>query len=99
MTKKVNLQPLGDRVIVEPEAPEQKTASGLYIPDSAKEKPQAGIVVAVGPGKISDDGKTIPMNVQTGDKVLYAKYGGTEVKVDGNDYIILRETDILAKKI
>lgn len=96
---KVNLQPLGDRVIVEPDAPETKTASGIFIPDSAKEKPQSGIVVAAGPGKIADDGKTIPMNVKAGDKVLYAKYGGTEIKIDGNDYMILRESDILAKKI
>jgi chaperonin GroES len=77
---------------------EEKTKSGIYLPDTAKEKPQEGEVLAVGPGKMSDDGKRIPLDVKVGDTVLYAKYGGTEIKLDGEDLIILRESDILAKK-
>jgi chaperonin GroES len=92
------LQPLADRVLVKPIEQEVKTKSGIYLPDTAKEKPQEGEVLAVGPGKIDDEGKRIPMDVKVGDRVLYAKYGGTEIKVDGDDLIILRESDILARK-
>jgi chaperonin GroES len=92
------LQPLADRVLVKPTEREEKTKSGIYLPDTAKEKPQEGEVLAVGPGKMSDDGKRIPLDVKVGDKVIYAKYGGTEIKVDDEELIILRESDILAKK-
>jgi len=85
-----------DRVIVKPLEAETKTAGGIIIPDNAKEKPQKGEVVAVGPGKISDSGSKIVMTVKSGDKVLYGKYSGTEVKIDNVDYIIMRESDILA---
>jgi chaperonin GroES len=88
---KVNIKPLADRVLVQPAAAEEKTASGLYIPDTAKEKPQKGTVVAVGNGK-----KDEPMTVKVGDTVLYGKYSGTELCVDGNDYLIMRESDIFA---
>ena len=94
----VKLQPLADRVLVKPIEKEEKTKSGIYLPDTAKEKPQEGEVLAVGPGKIADDGKRIPLDIKVGDIVLYAKYGGTEIKVDGDDLMILRESDILAKK-
>jgi chaperonin GroES len=92
------LQPLADRVLVKPIEQETKTKSGIYLPDTAKEKPQEGEILAVGPGKIADDGKRIPMDLKVGDRVLYAKYGGTEIKVDGEDLMILRESDVLAKK-
>ena len=92
------LQPLADRVLVQPIEQEEKTKSGIFLPDTAKEKPQEGKVLAVGPGKMSDDGTRIEMDVKVGDTVLYAKYGGTEIKVDGEDLMILRESDILAKK-
>lgn len=88
---KVNIKPLADRVLVEPAAAELKTAGGIIIPDTAKEKPQRGIVVAVGNGK-----KDEPITVQVGDTVLYGKYSGTEINVEGNDYLIMRESDILA---
>jgi chaperonin GroES len=88
---KVNIKPLADRVLVEPAAAEEKTASGLYIPDTAKEKPQKGTVIAVGNGK-----KDEPLTVKVGDIVLYGKYSGTELSVDGNDYLIMRESDIFA---
>ncbi|KQC32779.1 molecular chaperone GroES [Nonlabens sp. YIK11] len=87
----LNIQPLSDRVLIEPTAAEQKTASGLYIPDTAKEKPQQGTVVAVGKGK-----KDHEMTVKVGDTVLYGKYSGTELKLEGTDYLIMREDDILA---
>ena len=90
------LKPLGDRVLVKPDAAEQKTASGLYIPDNAKEKPQQGEVLAVGPGRRDDKGERIPMDVKVGDKVLYSKYGGTEVHYEGEDYLIVGARDILA---
>ncbi len=93
-----NLQPLADRVLVKPVEKEEKTKSGLYLPDTAKEKPQEGEVIAVGPGKMTDDGKRVPLDLKAGDRVIYAKYGGTEIKVDDEDLIILRESDILAKK-
>lgn len=87
----VNIKPLADRVLVQPAAAEEKTASGLYIPDTAKEKPQKGTVVAVGNGK-----KDEPLTVKVGDTVLYGKYSGTELNVEGNDYLIMRESDIFA---
>ena len=87
----VNIKPLADRVLIEPMAAETKTASGIYIPDTAKEKPQKGKVVAVGPGT-----KDEKVTVKVGDTVLYGKYAGTELKLEGNDYLIMRETDILA---
>jgi len=88
---KLNIKPLADRVLVEPAAAEQKTAGGIIIPDTAKEKPQKGIVMAVGNGK-----KDEPMTVKPGDTVLYGKYSGTEINVDGKDYLMMRESDILA---
>lgn len=87
----VNIKPLADRVLVEPAKAEEKTAGGIIIPDTAKEKPQKGIVIAVGTGK-----KDEPMTVKVGDNVLYGKYSGTEISVDGNDYLIMRESDIYA---
>jgi chaperonin GroES len=92
----MNVKPLSDRVVVKPLEAEQKTAGGIIIPDNAKEKPQKGEIVAAGPGKISDNGQKIPMEVKKGDKVLYGKYSGTEVTVDGTEYMIMRESDILA---
>lgn len=92
------LQPLGDRVLVKPIEKEEKTKSGIYLPDTAKEKPQEGEVIAVGPGKMTDDGKRVPMDLKVGDRVIYAKYGGTEIKIDDVEMMILRESDILAKK-
>jgi len=94
----VKLQPLADRLVVKPIEAEEKTKAGIYLPDTAKEKPQEGKVVAVGPGRLSDDGKRIAMDVKVGDIVIYAKYGGTEIKIDDEEYMILRESDILAKK-
>ena len=92
------LQPMADRVLVKPMEKEEMTKSGIILPDTAKEKPQEGEVLAVGPGKMSDDGKRIPLDLKAGDHVIYAKYGGTEIKVDDEDLMILRESDILAKK-
>ncbi len=92
------LQPLADRVLVKPIEKEEMTKSGIYLPDTAKEKPQEGKVLAVGPGKYGDEGDRIPMDIKVGDTVIYAKYGGTEIKVDEEELIILRESDILAKK-
>ena len=94
----VKLQPLADRLVVKPIEAEEKTKAGIYLPDTAKEKPQEGEVVAVGPGRKSDDGKVIAMDIKVGDIVVYTKYGGTEIKVDDEEYMILRESDILAKK-
>lgn len=90
------MRPLGDRVLVEPIEREEMTASGIYVPETAKERPQEGVVVAAGPGRKDDDGKLIAMDVKVGDRVLYAKYGGTEVKLEDKKYLILKETDILA---
>jgi chaperonin GroES len=87
----INIKPLADRVIIEPAQAEQKTAGGIIIPDTVKEKPQRGMVVAVGPGK-----KDEPMTVKVGDQVLYGKYAGTEITVEGKDYLIMRESDIVA---
>ncbi|MCG8345279.1 MAG: co-chaperone GroES [Chlorobiales bacterium] len=92
----MNLKPLADRVIVKPAPAEEKTKGGLYIPDTGKEKPQYGEVVAVGPGKVADSGQLLEMQVTTGQKVLYGKYSGTEVAVEGEDYLIMRESDIFA---
>jgi chaperonin GroES len=92
----MNIRPLEDRIILKPMEAEQKTAGGIIIPDNAKEKPQKGEVMAVGPGKVSDKGQKIEVTLKKGDKVLYGKYSGTEVSVDGTDYLILRESDVLA---
>jgi chaperonin GroES len=92
----MNLKPLGDRIIVEVLEEEETTVSGIVLPDTAKEKPQRGTVLAVGPGRY-EDGKLVPLDVVTGDEVIYSKYGGTEVKVGIDEYLILRESDILAK--
>jgi chaperonin GroES len=92
----MNLKPLGDRLVVEPRERESTTASGLVLPETAKEKPQEGEVIAVGPGRRDDDGKRIEMDVKVGDIVLYAKYGGTEIKIDDKKLLILKESDVLA---
>jgi chaperonin GroES len=92
------LQPLGDRILVKPLAREEVSRGGIVLPDTVKEKPQEGEVIAVGTGKRSDKGEVIPMEVKVGDIVLYAKYGGTEIKLEGEDYMILRESDVLAKR-
>ena len=95
----VKIQPMGDRLLVKPMQLEEKTKSGIYLPDTAKEKPQEGKVIAVGPGRMTDDGKTrITPEVEVGDIVIYTKYGGSEIKIDGEEFIIMRESDILAKK-
>jgi chaperonin GroES len=92
-----NLKPLEDRIVVKPGEEEETTVSGIVIPDTAKEKPQEGTVVAVGPGRFVEDGdKRIPLDVSVGDKVIYSKYGGTEVKVEGDEYLILSARDVLA---
>jgi Co-chaperonin GroES (HSP10) len=96
MASKMKLKPLGGRVIVEPIEQEEMTAGGIILPETAKEKPQEGKILAVGSGDRKEDGERIPMEVQVGDKVLYAKYSGTEVKTDGKKLLILRESDILA---
>jgi chaperonin GroES len=93
---KVVLKPLEDRIVVKPLEAEQVTASGLVIPDTAKEKPQEGEVLAVGPGRFDDSGKRVPLDVSVGDKVLYSKYGGTEVKYSGEEYLVLSARDVLA---
>ena len=98
MTTKVGFKPLGNRVVVEPqEGDEQMSSGGIYIPDTAKEKPQEGEVVAVGPGELNEKGERIEIDVNKGDKVIYSKYGGTEIKVEGTEYLILSSRDILAK--
>jgi len=94
----IKLQPLGDRVVVKPGEKEERTKSGIVLPDTAKEKPQEGEVMAVGPGRMTDDGKRIVPDVKVGDTVIYAKYGGTEIKIESETLVILRESDILAKK-
>lgn len=90
------LKPLGDRLIVKATEAEEKTAGGIVLPDTAKEKPQMGEVIAIGPGKLLDNGKTVPMEVKVGDRIYFAKYGGTEVKLGAEEYIILRQDDVLA---
>lgn len=92
----LKLKPLEDRVVVEPKKAEDKTASGIILPDTAQEKPQEATIVAVGPGKASDSGTIVKMTVKVGDSVLYGKYSGSEVTVDGKEYLIMRESDILA---
>ena len=91
-----SLKPLGDRVIVKPKAKEEMTRSGIVLPDTASEKPQEGSVLAVGPGRVLDNGKRVDMDVKTGDTVLFARYAGTEVKLDGDEYLVIREADLLA---
>ena len=93
----MNLQPLGDRLIVDVLEEEESTVSGIVLPDTAKEKPQRGRVLAVGPGARDDDGKRVPMDVAAGDELIFSRYGGTEIKVGGADVLILRESDVLAK--
>ncbi|NLL49443.1 MAG: co-chaperone GroES [Firmicutes bacterium] len=92
----MNIKPLGDRVVLKVLEAEEKTASGIVLPDTAKEKPQQGKVLAVGPGRYGEDGKLMPMSVKEGDTVLYAKYAGTEVKYGGEELLILKESDLLA---
>jgi chaperonin GroES len=94
---KTQLEPLGDRIVVRPIKREETTKSGIILPDTAKEKPQEGEVIAVGPGKLTDDGTRIEMEVKKGDKIMYAKYAGTEIKLDDEELLILRESDVLAK--
>jgi chaperonin GroES len=89
---------MGDRLVVKPIQSEEKTKSGIYLPDTAKEKPQEGKVIAVGPGRMNDEGKRIAPDVEVGDIVIYTKYGGSEIKIEGEEFIIMRESDILAKK-
>jgi chaperonin GroES len=95
----VNLKPLGDRLIVRAVEEEAATASGIVLPDTAKEKPLKGKVLAVGDGKLEDDGRRVPLDVSAGDEVVYSKYGGTEIVVDGEDLLVLRESDVLAKVV
>lgn len=90
------LKPLSDRIIAKATGAEEVTKGGIVLPDTAKERPQEGEVIAVGPGRLLDSGKTVPMDVKVGDKIIYSKYGGTEVKVDGEEYMILRQDDVLA---
>jgi chaperonin GroES len=92
----ISIKPLGNRVVVEPEEQEEMTSGGIVLPETAKEKPQKGKVLAIGPGDRDDDGKRIPLDVKEGDKVLFAKYSGTEIKLDGKKVLILRESDLLA---
>src|ERR1700677_3548931 len=94
-TPNINVQPLHDRILVQRLAEEEKTAGGLYIPDNAKEKPQQAIVIATGKGRVLDDGKVVPVAVKKGDKVLFSKYSGTELKFGGKDYLMIREEDVL----
>ena len=92
----MNIKPLGDKLVVKPISAEQKTAGGIVLPDTAKEKPQQGEVIAVGSGRVLDNGTRIPMEVKVGDKVLYSKYGGTEIKIDEEEVLILNERDVHA---
>jgi chaperonin GroES len=92
---KVKIQPLGDRVLVKPIEPKETRKGGIIIPDTAKEKPQEGEVIAAGPGKWTDEGKRLPMHVKTGDRILYGKYSGNEIKIDDQDHLILHQDDIL----
>jgi chaperonin GroES len=93
----IKLQPLGDRVVVQPSQEEEVSKGGIILPDTAKEKPQRGMIIAVGPGRLDEEGKRIPMEVKKGDKVIYSKYAGSEIKQDDKEVLILRESDILAK--
>jgi chaperonin GroES len=92
----MKLKPLADRVVIKPSPAEERSKGGIILPDTAKEKPVVGEIVAIGPGKVTDDGKKVPMEVKVGDKVLYGKYSGTEVTVEGEEYLIMREADIFA---
>jgi chaperonin GroES len=92
----MSLKPLGSRVVIEPTEEEDKTAVGIYLPENAKEKPQKGVVISVGPGDRDEDGKRVPMDVEVGNTVLFAKYAGTEIKVDSKKLLIMRESDLLA---
>ena len=92
----MKIKPLSDRVVVRPKEAEEKTASGIILPDTAQEKPQIGEIMAIGPGKVSDNGALIDMSVKAGDNILYGKYSGTEIAFEGNDLLIMRESDILA---
>ncbi len=92
----MRLRPLGDRVVVEPIEKEERTPAGIILPETAKEKPQEGKVIAVGPGRLNDQGQRIPLDIKEGDRVVFAKYAGTEVKLDDKKYLILRESDIMA---
>ena len=91
----MNFKPLGDRILVKPLDAKEQTKGGIILPDAAREKPQEGKVVAVGPGKVTDEGKTVAVSVKVGDKVLYGKYSSTEIKIEGDDYLIIREDDVL----
>ncbi len=93
--KTTKITPLDDRVLVQPQEAEEKTASGIYLPEGAKEKPQTGTIVAAGPGKLTDEGERTPLTVKKGDTVIYGKYGGTEIDVDGNTLMIMRESELL----
>jgi chaperonin GroES len=99
MEMALKLQPLADRLVVRPIEREEVTKGGIVLPDTAKEKPQEGEVLAIGPGRLSEDGTRIAMDVKVGDRVIYAKYGGTEIRVDNEELVILRESDILAKRV
>jgi chaperonin GroES len=92
----VNLKPLGDRVVVQHVEQDEKTSGGVFLPDTAKEKPQEGVVRAVGTGRVLDNGTTLPMSVKAGDRVIYSKYSGSEIKIDGQEYLIVSEKDVLA---
>ena len=92
----MKIKPLADRVVIKPAPAEEKTKGGIILPDTAKEKPVIGEIVAIGPGKVTDDGKKVPHEVKVGDKVLYGKYSGTEVTIEGDEYLIMREADIFA---
>jgi len=94
-SSKLNVRPLHDRILVRRMTEDEKTAGGLYIPDTAKEKPQKGKVVAVGKGRVTEDGKTLPLEVREGDSVLFSKYSGTELKLEGQEYLMIREEDVL----
>jgi chaperonin GroES len=93
---KLKIKPLGDRIVVKPMEAEEKTKGGIILPDTVKEKPVEGTIVAAGPGRKSDDGKTVEMEVKVGEKILYGKYSGTEVTIEGEEYLIMRESDIFA---
>jgi len=99
MAKDINLNPLDERIVVEPVAAEETTAGGIVLPDSAQEKPQRGVVLAVGPGKLLDSGERGELSVAVGDEVIYGKYAGSDIEVDGREVKILRESDVLAKVI
>ena len=99
MAKKIKVRPLDDRVVVSPMEAEEVTSGGIVLPDTAKEKPQRGAIVAVGPGRLLDSGERGELSVKEGDEVIYGKYGGSEIEVDGDEYKILRESDILAKVV